>query len=136
MSTHQVNRDPCGMQPSGAHASGPKPMGADAMMGKGVYNQDGEDLGDIKQFMIAMASRQIGFAALSISAQLGRGAKQLAAPGHALPLDTVKHRCTLNLPNAKLKIAPGLDKSRGPSMADKAWASGVHSPYGLPRDAG
>ena len=35
---------------------GPALMGANTLLGNDVYNKDGEDLGDIKEFMIEMES--------------------------------------------------------------------------------
>ena len=32
----------------------------------------------------------------------------------------------------KLKNAPGFDKDHWPSMADKSWATDVHTFYGVP----
>ena len=55
MSTNYVTRDSYGMYANSEQGPGPKLMGADTLMGNDVYNKDGEDLGDIKEFMIDMA---------------------------------------------------------------------------------
>ena len=136
MSTNYVTRDTYGMYANGEQGPGPKLMGADTLMGNDVYNKDGEDLGDIKEFMIDMASGQIGYAVLSFGGLLGMGDKLFAVPWRALSLDTVNKRFTLNVPKATLKDAPGFDKNNWPAMADKAWASGVHRFYGTPYDVG
>ncbi len=132
MSTNYVTRDTYGMYANSKDGPGPKLMGADTLIGNDVYNKDGESLGDIKEFMIDMASGQIGYAVLSFGGLLGMGDKLFAVPWPALTLDTVNKRFTLNVPKATLKDAPGFDKSNWPSMADEAWASGVHSFYGTP----
>ncbi len=136
MSTNYVTRDSYGMYANSEQGPGPKLMGADTLMGNDVYNKDGEDLGDIKEFMIDMASGQIGYAVLSFGGLLSMGDKLFAVPWRALSLDTVNKRFTLNVPKATLKDAPGFDKNNWPAMADKAWASGVHRFYGTPYDAG
>lgn len=136
MSTNYVDRDTYGMYTSeDGPGPGPDLMGADTLMGNDVYNKDGEDLGDIKEFMIDMASGQIRYAVLSFGGMMGMGDKLFAVPWRALTLDTVNKRFTLDVSAATLKDAPGFDKDKWPMMADETWASGVHRFYGTPYDA-
>lgn len=132
MSTNYETRDTFGMYAVKDQGPGPQLMGADTLMGNDVYNKDGEDLGDIKEFMIDMATGRIAYAVLSFGGLLGLGDKLFAVPWPALTLDTVNKRFTLNVPKATLKDAPGFNKDHWPAMADKAWAAGVHSFYGTP----
>jgi len=136
MSKDYVTRDTYGMYANGDDGPGPELMGADTLMGNDVYNKDGEDLGDIKEFMIDMSSGRIGYAVLSFGGLLGMGDKLFAVPWQALTLDTANKRFTLDVPKTRLKDAPGFDKNNWPAMADKAWASGVHRFYGTPYDVG
>jgi len=131
MGTSYVTRDRLGMYAKGK-GSGPGPalMGADTLLGNDVFNTDGEHLGDIKEFMIDMASGRLAYAVLSFGGVLGLGEKLFAVPWQALKLDTVNERFTLNVPKAKLKEAPGFDAKHWPSMSDGAWATGVHTFYG------
>ena len=130
MTNSYITRDTFGMYANKDQGPGPQLMGADTLMGNDVYNSDDEDLGDIKEFMIDMASGRIAYAVLSFGGLLGMGDKLFAVPWRALTLDTENKRFTLNVPKDRLKHAPGFDKNNWPSMADKAWASGVHSFYG------
>jgi sporulation protein YlmC with PRC-barrel domain len=130
MSTNYTTRDTYGMYADQKNGPGPALMGADTLMGNDVYNKDGEDLGDIKEFMIDMATGRVAYAVLSFGGLLGMGDKLFAVPWQALTLDTVEKRFTLNVPKATLKDAPGFDKDQWPSMADEGWASGVHKFYG------
>ena len=132
MQTNYVTRDQYGMYASKSGGPGPTLMGADTLMGNDVYNKDGEDLGDIKEFMIDMATGRVKYAVLSFGGLLGMGDKLFAVPLAALALDTLNKRFTLNVPKAVLKDAPGFDKDRWPSMSDSTWASGVHRFYGTP----
>jgi sporulation protein YlmC with PRC-barrel domain len=111
---------------------GPALMGANTLLGNDVYNKDGEDLGDIKEFMIDMPTGRVAYAVLSFGGLLGMGDKLFAVPWAALSLDTVNKRFTLNVPKTALKDAPGFDKDRWPAMSDKTWATGVHEFYGTP----
>jgi sporulation protein YlmC with PRC-barrel domain len=132
MTTNYVTRDNFGMYANSSEGPGPALMGANTLLGNDVYNRDGQDLGDIKEFMIDMASGKIAYAVLSFGGLLGLGDKLFAVPWAALTLDTVNKRFTLNVPKEVLKNAPGFEKHRWPSMSDKTWASGVHEFYGTP----
>jgi sporulation protein YlmC with PRC-barrel domain len=133
MTTNYVARDNFGMYAS-PEGSGPGPqlMGANTLLGNDVYNMDGEDLGDIKEFMLDMATGKVAYAVLSFGGLFGMGDKLFAVPWAALALDTVNKRFTLNVPKAVLKDAPGFDQDRWPAMSDKTWARGVHEFYGAP----
>ncbi|MDP1692048.1 MAG: PRC-barrel domain-containing protein [Burkholderiaceae bacterium] len=135
MTTNYVTRDNFGMYANASEGPGPALMGADTLLGNDVYNRDGESLGDIKEFMIDMASGKVAYAVLSFGGLLGMGDKLFAVPWAALKLDTANKRFTLGVPKDVLKDAPGFDKQRWPSMSDKTWASGVHEFYGTPFQA-
>ena len=135
MATDYVTRDTFGMYAHKDQGPGPELMGADTLMGNDVFNKDGEDLGDIKEFMIDMSSGRIAYAVLSFGGLLGMGDKLFAVPWPALTLDTTNKRFTLNVPKDRLQDAPGFNKDNWPPMADKAWAAGVHSFYGTPYTA-
>ena len=130
MDSNYVTRDKFGMYNDDTSGPGPQLMGADTLLGNDVYNKDNEDLGDVKEFMIDMASGKIAYAVLSFGGLLGMGDKLFAVPWAALVLDTENKRFTLNVPKDVLKDAPGFDKDRWPSMSDKTWAAGVHQFYG------
>jgi sporulation protein YlmC with PRC-barrel domain len=132
MQTSYVTRDNFGMYAHGSSGPGPALMGADTLLGNDVCNKDGEDLGDIKELMIDMASGKIAYAVLSFGGLLGMGDKLFAVPWAALTLDTANKRFTLDVPKESLKQAPGFDKGKWPSMSDRTWASGVHRFYGTP----
>jgi hypothetical protein len=135
MQTQDSTRDNFGQFTPGANgASGPGPalMGAHTLLGNDVCNKDGQDLGDIKEFMIDMASGRVAYAVLSFGGLLGMGDKLFAVPWAALALDTLNKRFRLDIQKETLKDAPGFDKDHWPSMSDRTWAAGVHSFYGTP----
>jgi sporulation protein YlmC with PRC-barrel domain len=132
MDTNYITRDNFGMYANSSSGPGPALMGANTLLGNDVYNKDGEDLGDIKEFMIDMASGKVAYAVLSFGGLLGLGDKLFAVPWAALTLDTANKRFTLKVPKAVLKDAPGFNKDRWPSMSDRTWAAGVHKFYGTP----
>lgn len=135
MTTNYVTRDNFGMYANINAGPGPALMGADTLLGNDVYNKDGESLGDIKEFMIDMASGKLAYAVLSFGGLLGMGDKLFAVPWAALKLDTENKRFTLDVPKAKLADAPGFDKDHWPTMSDNTWAGGVHQFYGATYNA-
>ena len=80
MNTSYVTRDNFGMYANKNDGPGPALMGANTLLGNDVYNKDGQDLGDIKEFMIDMASGKIAYAVLSFGGLLGMGEKLFAVP--------------------------------------------------------
>lgn len=73
MGTNYITRDNFGMYAGSSAGPGPSLMGADTLLGNDVYNRDAEDLGDIKEFMIDMASGKVAYAVLSFGGLLGMG---------------------------------------------------------------
>ena len=130
MQTNDVMRDNYGMYANSSGGPGPALMGADTLLGNDVYNSEGQDLGDIREFMIDMASGRIEYAVLSFGGVLGMGDKLFAVPWSALTLDTVNQRFTLNVSKDSLTDAQGFDKDHWPAMADATWAAGMRKFYG------
>ena len=114
MDTNYVTRE-FGMYANESGGPGPALMGADTLLGNDVYNNDGEDLGDVKELMIDMASGTVAYAVLSYGGLLGMGGQALyralvgADAGHceqALHAERTG-RCSRT---------PGFDKDHWPSM--------------------
>ncbi len=129
MSTNYLSRDNFGMYANAAGGPGPALMGADTLLGNDVVNKLGEDLGEIKEFMIDMGSGKLAYAVLSFGGLLGMGDKLFAVPWEALTLDTDNKRFTLDASKTALKDAPGFDKDHWPRMADPTWAGPVRDFY-------
>src|SRR5258706_14269369 len=90
-----LDRDKYGMYKG--QGPGPRLMGADTLVGDDVYNQKGEDLGDIKEIMLDTKAGQVAYAVLSFGGFLGVGEKLFAVPWNALTLDTKNKRFVLNI---------------------------------------
>ena len=128
-----TERDTYGMykvQGNPSIGPGPELMGADTLVGNDIYNQNGEDLGDIKELMLDMQSGRVAYAVLSFGGFLSLGEKLFAVPWNALKLDTVNHRFVLNMEKDRLEEAPGFDRDQWPNMADAGWAKSIHDYYG------
>lgn len=127
-----VDRDTYGIYKGRIDDEGPGPrlMGADTLLGNDVYNSKGEDLGDIKEIMLDMASGRVAYAVLSFGGILTLGEKLFAVPWDALKLDKKNKRFTLDVDKKRLETAPGFDPDRWPDMADETWSQEIHSFYG------
>jgi sporulation protein YlmC with PRC-barrel domain len=133
MNMSYEDRDTYGMYKNRTDGPGPKLMGADTLIGNDVYNQAGEDLGDIKEIMLDTTNGTVSYAVLSFGGVLGLGEKLFAVPWKALKLDTENKRFVLNVNKDRLEDAPGFDKDRWPDMADESWVNEIHSYYGIKR---
>lgn len=112
------------------HGPGPRLMGADTLIGNEVANLENDDVGEIKEIMLDVASGNIEYAVLSFGSFLGLGEKLFAVPWGALKLDTENKRFLLDVDKERLKNAPGFDKDAWPDLADKTLANDLHSYYG------
>ncbi|MGV8900273.1 MAG: PRC-barrel domain-containing protein [Burkholderiaceae bacterium] len=125
------DRDKYGMYSNETNEGpGPGLMGADTLLGNDVYNEQDEDLGDIKEIMLDMRTGRVSYAVLAFGGFLGMGEKLFAVPWNALTLDTVNKRFILKVAKERLKDAPGFDADHWPDMASTAWADTIHSYYG------
>jgi sporulation protein YlmC with PRC-barrel domain len=131
MDTNYITRDTYGIYNNDDNRGpGPALMGANTLLGNGVCNSANENLGDIKEFMIDMASGKVAYAVLSFGGVFGIGDKLFAVPWNSLRLDMANKRFTLDIAKDALKDAPGFDKQHWPSMADRTWATSIHKFYG------
>ena len=84
-----------------------------------VKNHQGEDLGNLKDLMIDTTEGKIAYAVLGFGGVLGMGEKLFAVPWEALTIDADNKQLLLNASKDHLKDAPGFDKDRWPTFADK-----------------
>lgn len=109
---------------------GPALMSAGSLTGDDVYNEKGENLGDLKEIMLDLRSGRIGYAVLAFGGFLGMGGKLFAVPWSAMRLDAANKRFVLDVEKDRLKDAPGFEKDHWPDMADQGWSAKIHSYYG------
>src|ERR1700730_2616505 len=110
---------------------GPDVMDAATLDGDTVVNSSGEDLGKIEAIMLDITSGRIAYAVLSFGGFLGMGSKYFAIPWSALTLDAGEKRFILGVSKDQLENAPGFDKDHWPAMADRTWATQIHTYYNV-----
>lgn len=104
-------------------------IGADALIGKDVYNYDDEHIGDVKEIMLNSSTGEIAYVVLSFGGIFGLGEKLFAVPWKALTLDTNSNTLILNECKERLEHAPGFDKNSWPNMTEINWINKVHTFY-------
>ncbi len=95
-----------------------------------VVNPKGEDLGEIKDFMIDTENGRVVYAVLSFGGLWGLGDTLFALPMDALTVDTNKERFVTDLRKDQLKDAPGVDKNDWPRTTDRDFVTRVYTHYG------
>ncbi|NJN27037.1 MAG: PRC-barrel domain containing protein [Cyclobacteriaceae bacterium] len=108
----------------------PLNLSASSINGTSVVNNQGENLGNIKELMIDTNSGQISYVVLSFGGFLGLGDKYFAMPWEAFTIDTDKEEFILNVSKEKLEDAPGFDKDAWPTNADHTYLNSVYEHYG------
>jgi sporulation protein YlmC with PRC-barrel domain len=131
-----IERDTFGIYKNDQSGPGPRLMGADTLIGEDVYNENDEDLGDIKEIMLDMQTGEIAYAVLSFGGIMGMGEKLFAVPWERLTLDTANKRFVLDVDKEQLKNAPGFDKDNWPDMSSGDWSSQIDTFYGVSSRSG
>jgi sporulation protein YlmC with PRC-barrel domain len=108
----------------------PKVLSATTMIGDGVKNINGEDLGKVEEFMLDLNSGRIAYVVVSFGGVLGIGNKLFAIPWEALRLDTEDHKFFLDIDKETLEEAPGFDNDDWPDNPTHEWLTDVYSYYG------
>lgn len=90
--------------------------GVRAIIGNDVCNQNGENLGTIKEVMLDTANGKICYAVLSFGGIFGIGNKLFAVPWHALKLEVKEKHFVLNMDKDRLNNMQGFDKDNWPDI--------------------
>lgn len=105
-------------------------LSASSLIGDGVVNPEGDDLGKVEEIMIDTPTGNVAYAVLSFGGFLGLGDKYFAIPWQRLQLDADNKRLILNVDKQALENAPGFDKDDWPNV-DMNYVTSVYSHYGV-----
>ncbi len=106
-------------------------ISSSSFTGSGVTNLAGENLGDVKDFMIDADSGNIAYVVLSFGGFLGMGDKLFAIPFEAFTIDMAEEKIILDFDKEKLENAPGFDKDNWPSGPQREYIQNVHDHFGM-----
>ena len=134
--THEMNmpirdtdRIPTDSLVKGRHL--PTLFGARAFLGDEVFNQRGDRLGTVKEFLLDIHSGRICYAVMSSRGFMGVGEKLYAIPWRAISLDAENACFVLDITKDRLMNAPAFDKGRRPYMGDAGWVKDIDTFYGI-----
>jgi sporulation protein YlmC with PRC-barrel domain len=109
----------------------PHVLSASTLIGDQVTNNAGEDLGEVKDFVLDLRTGRTAYAVLDFGGFLGVGNKLFAVPFEAMTLNPAEKRFILDIDKQRLKDAPGFDKDDWPEDPDFSFVNEVHRYYGL-----
>ena len=94
-----------------------------------VKNDQGENLGKIKDLMIDVQKGEVAYAVLSFGGIMGVGEKYFAVPFEAFYLDPDDEKLVLKVAKEKLERAKGFDKNNWPTHANNDHLRLVYDNY-------
>ena len=106
-------------------------MSASTLRGDDVKNNQGENLGEVKEIMLDTENNRVAYYVLSFGGVFGVGDKLFAIPPEAMKLNTNDNCFILNIDKDRLKKAEGFDKDHWPDMADPTFRSNLYQHYGI-----
>jgi sporulation protein YlmC with PRC-barrel domain len=95
-----------------------------------VVNIEGEDMGQVQNFMLDIAQGRIAFVVVSFGGTLGLTDKWFAIPWEILAWSPENKNFVLDMPREVLENAPGIDKGNWPYDIDLSWLKACYSYYG------
>src|SRR5690625_7035975 len=90
-------------------------LSASTINGTNVENEEGQNLGHIKDLMIDTTTGEIKYAVLSFGGFLGIGDKYFAVPFTSFEVDRVREKFILSAHKEVLQNSHGFDKDDSPS---------------------
>jgi sporulation protein YlmC with PRC-barrel domain len=95
-----------------------------------VKNPQGEDLGQVQNFMVDPDTGRIAFVVAAFGGVLGMTDKWIAIPLDVLRWDRDARQFIMDVPRETLERAPGLDKDKWPEEFDLTWMEDVYTCFG------
>jgi sporulation protein YlmC with PRC-barrel domain len=101
------------------------------LIGMSVKDADGRTIGSINDLMVDLGDNQVRYLAVSYGGFLGLGDKLFAVPVSAFDMNEKGETrfLVLDLPEERLKKAPGFDQNHWPNTADSKWQAEVNRYY-------
>lgn len=95
-----------------------KTLSMSTLMDEPVRNPQGQDIGDVEDYMIDLERGCVEYAVLSFGGFMGIGEKMFAVPWQSMQLDTEHHAWILDVSKERLQQAPGFDRNNWPDLGD------------------
>lgn len=104
-------------------------IASDKVEGTTVYNEDGEKLGHIHNFLVDKVSGQVEYAVLQFGGLFGLGADYYPLPWQSLTYDVEQGGYVVDLDKETLEAAPRYADEE--PRFDRAYGEQIYSHYGL-----
>ncbi len=113
-------------------------ISSEEVQGTTVYDQNGNDIGEIDHLMIDKVSGNVRYAVMSFGGFLGLGESHYPLPWNSLHYDTNREGYITNVTEQQLRDAPQFSDD---SWKDRGWETRIHEhyqadPYWRDRDQG
>ena len=95
-----------------------------------VTNLEGEDLGQVENFLLDMLEGRIAFLVVAFGGILGLTDKWFAIPWEIAAWSPQDRKFVVNMPRGILEKASGLDKRKWPQAVDLSWLTACYEHYG------
>ena len=105
-------------------------MSATTLIGDVVKNMQGEELGEVEEFMLDVETGRIAYVVVAHGGFLNVGDKLFAVPWEAFTLSEEEHALYLDVDKELFETAPGFDKDDWPEHAMHDWLVSVYDFYG------
>lgn len=94
---------------------------ASELIGTQVTNEEGQDLGEIKDLMVDLESGRVRYGVLEFGGVLGMGEKHFAYPLRAFKPAAAQNKVLLEVEKHQLEQSEGFDRDRYPLASDPYW---------------
>jgi len=105
-------------------------ISSDKVESTSVVNGKGEDLGHISEIMIDKPTGQVVYAVLKYGSFMGMGGKLFAVPWDVLKYEPHQDAYVIDIPEDRLRNAPGLEPTDRIDLGDTNWNREIHDYYG------
>src|SRR5262249_15733144 len=107
-------------------------LSTETLLGSNVKNPQGQDVGDLKQLMLAPHTGRVMYAVVAMGGFLGMGEKTVIVPWNALEVARDGKALVLNVSPQMLQQASAYEKGKEPVPAGESRGGGwgVDTPYG------
>jgi len=95
-----------------------------------VVNPEGDDLGQVQEFMLDLCNGRIAYAIVSFGGIMGITDKWFALPWDIMAWSEEKKKFVVDMPREVLEKSPSINKDKWPEEIDLSWLSHCYSHYG------
>ena len=96
-----------------------------------LVNEQGQDLGQVQNFVIDMQAGRIAFVIVAFGGMLGISDKWFAVPWEIMTWSPEKRKFMVDMPQNVLEKAPGMNKDKWMEEINSDWLAKCYVHYGL-----